>query len=135
MNGVNGLSRWQQGGSPMDIQAVQPAATQPKSTFSPAADEVKNKRENYVADIASEEATSGEKKAIQPEELLNNIKALTEDGVYSVRFEMHKDTQDLIINLVDTDSGELIRQIPPEEIVNLHKQMQDLRGNIVSVES
>ena len=118
----------------MDIQLVQPATTA-KSTHSPAAETVKVKRESYAVDNASDEATSGDKNSIQPEELLSNIKALTEDGLYSVRFEMHKDTQDLIINLVDSDSGEVIRQIPPEEIVSLHEQMLELRGNIVSVES
>ena len=119
----------------MDIQSI-PQNNQNRTTFSPAAEEIKTKRANYSSDNATDEATSGEKNSgIQPEELLNNIKALTEDGVYSVRFEINDNTQDLIINLVDSNSGEVIRQIPPEEIVNLHEQMMDLRGNIVSTES
>lgn len=118
----------------MNTEATQ-AVSSTRLTHSNTADLVKEKRNNYQADIASEEATSDNKNAIQPEELLSNIKALTEDGLYSVRFEMHKDTQDLIINLVDSQSGDVIRQIPPKEIVQLHEYMSDLRGNIVNTES
>ncbi len=118
----------------MNTQALQVATTPIRSTISTDTEAVKEKRENYSIDNAAEEATSPEEKAIQPEELLNNIKALTEDGVYSVRFELNPNTNDLIINLVDSE-GELIRQIPPEDIIQMHEQMNDLRGNIVSIES
>lgn len=119
----------------MNTQAIQLVNTQAKSTLSSSSESIKIKRESYVSDNSSDDATSSGKNAIQPEELLQNIKSLTEDGLYSVRFEMHKDTKDLIINLVDSQSGEVLRQIPPKEIVSLHEYMTDLRGNIVSVES
>jgi flagellar protein FlaG len=118
----------------MNTEATQAVSTT-RLTHANTADLVKEKRESYHSDNSSEEATSSAKSAIQPEELLSNIKALTEDGLYSVRFEMHKDTQDLIINLVDSQSGDVIRQIPPKEIVQLHEYMNDLRGNIVNTES
>jgi len=118
----------------MNTEATQ-AVSVARLTHNHTADLVKEKRNSYQADIASDDATSGDKHAIQPEELLSNIKALTEEGIYSVRFEMHKDTQDLIINLVDSKSGDVIRQIPPKEIIQLHEYMNDLRGNIVNTES
>lgn len=118
----------------MNTEALQVVNTPNRTTLSPAAEEIKVKRENYRVDNASDEATSADKNAIQPEELLKSIKALTEDGLYSVRFEVNKDTNDLIINLLDS-KGEVIRQIPPEEIVSVHEQMLDLRGNIVNTES
>jgi hypothetical protein len=43
---------------------------------------------------------------------------LTENGVYSVRFENDERNEKLVISLVDADSGEVIRQIPPEEIMS-----------------
>ncbi len=119
----------------MNTQAVLTTTTPARSTLSPAAEAVKDKREKYSVENSIEQVTPEDTKVIQPEELLNNIKSLTEDGIYSVRFELHKDTQDLIINLIDSKSGEILRQIPPEEIVDLHKYMDDLRGNIVSIES
>ncbi len=119
----------------MNTQAVQTMNTPARATLSPAADTVKEKRANYEGDNSVEQAASAEKNGIQPEELLNNIKALTDDGLYSVRFEMNKDTNELVINLIEAETGDVIRQIPPEEIVNLREYMQDLKGNILSIES
>ncbi len=83
---------------------------------------------------APEELVSSEKsKDIQPEELLNEIKAMTENGIYSVRFENNNDT--LIVKVVDSKTDEVIRQIPPEELMELTKRLQELEGNIVNTVS
>ena len=74
-------------------------------------------------------------KKVQPEELLETIKGLTEDGTYQVRFEMDAPTKRLVISLVDADSGEEVRQIPPEELLETVKALNDLRGNIVDSQS
>lgn len=70
-------------------------------------------------------------KKINPEEVLDKIKALTENGVYSVRFENDERNEKLVISLVDADSGEVIRQIPPEEITSAGEQLQNLRGSLI----
>ena len=75
------------------------------------------------------------KKKIQPEELLGTIKELTENGTYHVRFEMDTPTNRLIISLIDTESGEKVRQIPSEELLETVKALNDLRGNIVDSQS
>ena len=48
---------------------------------------------------------------------------------------MNKDTNDLVIRLVDPKSGDVIRQIPAEEILGMHKTLADLRGNLLQAES
>jgi flagellar protein FlaG len=71
---------------------------------------------------------------VQPEELLSQIKSLTEDGLYSVRFENDQEAQQLVVKVVDRETDEVIRQIPPEELMNLTQRLSDLRGNIVDTE-
>ncbi|WP_028579333.1 flagellar protein FlaG [Desulfogranum japonicum] len=80
---------------------------------------------------------SSKQNKVQSEELLNQIKALTENGLYSVRFEQDENVQELVVKIVDNETDEVIRQIPPEELLNLTKVLQDLglRGNIVDTES
>lgn len=73
------------------------------------------------------------KKKAQPEELLNQIKAITEDGLYSVRFERDSDTDELVVKIVDSDTDEVIRQIPPKELLNLSKHLQELSGSIINI--
>lgn len=71
---------------------------------------------------------------VQPEELLSQIKSLTEDGLYSVRFENDQEAQEMVVKVVDPKTDEVIRQIPPEELLNLTQRLNDLRGNIVNTE-
>lgn len=116
----------------MNIDAVSSTTVSPKSSL-PAeqVDKVRKQKEDAPDELAS--APSVEK-AIQPEELLGQIKALTENGTYSVRFE-NNDAQKLIVKVVDAKTDEVIRQIPPEELMELTKQLNELRGNLVDTVS
>ncbi|MDR2550735.1 MAG: flagellar protein FlaG [Desulfobulbus sp.] len=79
----------------------------------------------------SSEKSSG----MQPEELLDQIKSLTENGAYSVRFEKDQLSEELVVKIVDRESDEVIRQIPSEELLHLHAHLQELRGNIIDMAS
>ncbi len=118
----------------MNIQAITPEFTENRSALSSAADALKLDRKKSSNEKAPEMSQAKEQQ-IQPEELLQNIKALTDNGSYSVRFEMHKDTDELVINLVDRETGETIRQIPPKEILGMHETLAALRGNLVETQS
>lgn len=74
-------------------------------------------------------------KEIQPEELLTQIKALTDDGAYAVQFEKDKDIDELVVKIVDSETNEVIRQIPSQEIMDLTRHLDELRGNIVNTTS
>jgi len=76
-----------------------------------------------------------EKKQIQPEELLSQVKELSEDGIYSVRFENDHETGEVIVKVVDRETDEVTRQIPSEELLELTKRLEDLRGNFVDTQS
>jgi flagellar protein FlaG len=78
-----------------------------------------------------EDVPEAKQKDVQPEELLSQIKELTEDGVYSVRFENDRDSKQLVVKVVDRQTDEVIRQIPAEELLGLTKRLDDLRGNII----
>lgn len=80
-------------------------------------------------------SSAQEESKAQPEELLSQIKAITEDGLYSVRFEQDRNTDELVVKIVDSDTDEVIRQIPPEELLNLSKQLKELSGNIINTVS
>ena len=95
------------------------------------ADRVRKQKDNAPEELTVETPSA---KSIQPEELLGQIKALTENGVYSVRFE-NNDVDQLVVKVVDSNSGEVIRQIPPEELMELTKHLNELRGNIVDTQS
>jgi flagellar protein FlaG len=78
-----------------------------------------------------EKSSSADKNGVQPEEILTQIKALTENGLYSVRFENNKEFNELVVKVVDTETDEVIRQVPAEEILGMKASLAELRGNIV----
>ena len=46
----------------------------------------------------------------------------------SVQFKIDPNFKELIVRVVDEDSGKLIRQIPTEEVVKMSKAMDNLKG-------
>lgn len=98
----------------------------------PAAEKIDRQRKAPELSGAGPEQ---DRNQVAPEEILSKIKDLTEDGVYSIRFEMNNEIEKLIIKVVDKESGELIRQIPPEELITASERMRDYRGLIIETES
>lgn len=110
----------------MSVEMTAIGSASPNPAPSPAENVERNRHK-----MASEPEPAELEKKINPEEVLDKIKALTENGVYSVRFENDERNEKLVISLVDADSGEVIRQIPPEEIMSAGEQLQSLRGSLI----
>ncbi len=79
----------------------------------------------------SEKNSASDTNAVQPEELLSQIKSLTENGVYSVRFEKSQEFDALVVKVVNTDTGDVIHQFPAEEILGMKASLEELRGQLV----
>lgn len=110
----------------MKLEQVSLGAANPAPAPSPAENIERNRQK-----VASDPEGTDSQKLVAPEEVLTKIKALTDDGIYSVRFEKNEQNEDLIISLVDSDSGEVIRQIPPEEVLGISEKVSDLRGSLL----
>jgi flagellar protein FlaG len=114
---------------------INPAAMNTAEQFNTqkglAADQVETAR-SKKDDKAAEEGSKPDKdKEVQPEELLDTIKALSEDGAYSVRFEMNEEISDMVVQIWDNEKQEMLRQFPAEEIINFRSAFQKATGNIV----
>ena len=114
----------------MNVEAVNLQSTA-QTQLSKASDQVNDSRKKAVDLVQSEQV---EKKQVQPEELLQQIKSLTEDGLYSVRFENDERSDGLIVKIVNRENGEVIRQVPSEELLEITEALDDLRGNLVDTE-
>ena len=87
-------------------------------------DRVRKQKEEVPDKLASAPSSA---KSLPSEELLGQIKALTENGTYSVRFETNE-RQELIVKIVDARTDEVIRQIPQQELMELTKHLNELQG-------
>jgi len=113
----------------MNIQAVN-SPSLPQTQLSKGSDQVSEARQKANDSVQSEQVES---KQVQPEELLSQIKSLTDGGLYSVRFE-NDERGGMVVKIVDRENDEVIRQVPAEEILELKATLEDLRGNIINTE-
>jgi len=99
-----------------------------------ASEQVDSGRKN-VQDEPDKSQESADGKKVQAEELLSQIKALTENGLYSVRFENDERSNQMVVKIVDSDTQEIIRQVPAEELLGMKAALAELQGNLVDTTS
>lgn len=51
----------------------------------------------------------------------------------SLEFAVREDTNQLVIQVIDTQTGQVIRSIPPDQVVKAHDMMQSLVGLLMDV--
>ena len=68
----------------------------------------------------------------QIETAVREVNASLESRSISLQFEIDKDTDKVIVKVVDQTNGEVIRQIPTEEVVRIAKVMGKVPGLLVS---
>ncbi|AEA33846.1 flagellar protein FlaG [Hippea maritima] len=76
---------------------------------------------------------SGYKKQLSPDELKrviskinDNVSKLNKD----VRFTYNDTLKSLVVKVVDSKTGKVIREIPPQEVINLQKKLSEVVGII-----
>jgi flagellar protein FlaG len=99
-----------------------------------ASEQIDSGRKN-VQEEPDKDKQSASGKNVQAEELLSQIKALTENGLYSVRFENDERSKQLVVKIVDSETQEVIRQVPAEELLGMRAALADLQGNLVDTTS
>ncbi|MCP4567841.1 MAG: flagellar protein FlaG [FCB group bacterium] len=88
----------------------------------------------------SEKMTTAETKEQSPPEttldvdemkkVVEYLKEFADWGNFNIGFDKEEDTNLIIVNIVDSDSGEIIKQIPPEEILRIRSQLREVAGLI-----
>lgn len=79
--------------------------------------------------VANARASEADKPgAGQLQQSLEDINKVLAGFSVSVQFEVDPDYSELIVKVVDQDTGKLIRRIPTEEVVRMSKAMDNLKG-------
>ncbi len=51
-------------------------------------------------------------------------------GNFNIGFDLDKATHSLVVKIIDRDTGETLRQIPPDEILRIRQHMREALGLI-----
>lgn len=83
---------------------------------------------SQLSESQQTEPTAGE--LVEPIQRINEV--MRERGI---EFEINDNASQVITRVVDRDSGDVIRQIPAEEVIRIAEHLQDMRGRFVSLEA
>lgn len=67
------------------------------------------------------------------EETLAQINDALQAWSTSLRFDMDDEAQRLVVSVVDNTTGEVLRTVPSDAVIQIAKMIVQLQGNIVSV--
>lgn len=121
--------------SVVNAQLVQPASASvsgagAQRAGAPAADVGQTK--NSIAAPAT--ATVEKSSATQPDDLeqaLQQINDTVQTFSQKLEFSVDKDTEAVVVKVVDRETREVIRQIPSEEVLNIAKALDKLQGLLI----
>lgn len=57
-----------------------------------------------------------------------NVKAADPVNTTHLQFEIHDKTGDIIVRVIDDNTQEVIREVPPEEIIDMILKFQEIDG-------
>jgi flagellar protein FlaG len=118
LNAVTGGNSWSMTDSTFDMNR---SATD-------QALKIKNTEQLKHAELEGRNISIGEKTLIEAIEKAN--KAMV--GTYTTfEFSIHEQTKQIMVKVLDRDTGEMIREIPPEKILDLVAKMWEMAGILI----
>lgn len=114
-------------------QPVSTNKTANKANASAVAKTENVKAEQIVAQVQGVQST--ERTAIAPEELtqvVDSLNSIVQTMKRNISFDVDKDSGRVVISVSDSDTKELIRQIPSEDALKLLKRMDAAVGLLFS---
>ncbi len=61
-------------------------------------------------------------------DVAEKTQAFLDDLKIKLDFEVYEETGDMVIRIFNRETEELLREIPPEELLELHRKVAELRG-------
>lgn len=87
-----------------------------------------------IANIDGNSSRNTDERKFTEEELIKSIESANEELiVYDRRleFSIHEKTKDIMVKVIDASTDEIIREIPPEKILDLAAYLMEISGLIV----
>ncbi|HBH62368.1 MAG TPA: hypothetical protein DDX85_11660 [Nitrospiraceae bacterium] len=104
------------------------------------ADEIKNRRssEAQKAEYKQQRAVNSEDLRtdgnIDAKEAVDKIQEAANLFNKKIHIEVEEELNMVIVKVIDSETEEVIRQIPPKELVELSKHAKDLKGLLINKE-
>lgn len=102
-----------------DTPLVQPVPKSEKGSETKVDNEEKARKENALKAEPNPEDTK---------ELVGEVDSYLKDLNIQLNFNIEDKTGDLVVKVMNRETGDVIRQIPPESLLKLREKLKELRG-------
>ena len=97
-----------------------------------------SKREVEDQAPVQEEVSQNESRRVNADDVKEALKEINEKmslSNHSIRFSVDDATKDIVVKIVDSNDGEVIQQIPAEEVLKLRERLQDITAGLLVEET
>jgi flagellar protein FlaG len=78
---------------------------------------------------------AGQVDRITTEKIADAIQQYVRSMDVKLKFHVHEGTGNMMVRVVNEETGELVREIPPEEILNLAAKIDEMIGTLFDVQT
>lgn len=64
-------------------------------------------------------------------EEIEDLNKITENVTENLSFELHEDTNKMMVRVIDTKTDEVIKELPPEEMLDLSARIHKMVGLLI----
>jgi flagellar protein FlaG len=83
-----------------------------------------------LAQTESHALAPGQADLVEPVQRINEVLR-----PYGVQFEINEVPSRVVTKIIDRESGEVLRQIPAEEVLAIAERLQELQGRLINLEA
>lgn len=95
----------------------------------------KQRSDKVMQHLPAEKGADAEEKQVNAEDLVPPLQQINEVlNPYGVQFEI-SEGKPVVVQIIDTKSGDVIRQIPTEEVLRAAEQLANVRGVLINREA
>lgn len=114
--------------APAGLLTTQGAPVPPPASKPTTARAVNEVGQTASKQLEAERTEATKLSAAQTQTALQEVNKVMDALSISVRFQIDPEDQQMVIKVVDQDSGKVIRQFPSEEVLRISKALDNLNG-------
>ena len=119
----------------MRTESIDTLPSQPTYNDNNSNEKIKfgNKKNNKQAK-SLQENKENDKKNLQEEikESVKDVNEIVEKVKEGLSFQIHEDTEKLMVQVIDVNTEEVIKELPPEEMLDLEARIHEMVGILIN---
>lgn len=119
---------------PADPVIVEYAGTKTQATSQKNADKTRDISQQKNPLVQEDRSSAGGVQNSSREEITKKLDRLNKQLEFmnrSIRFSIDEDSQEIVVRVVDKRSGEVITQLPPDDVLKLKERLDEMAGLLV----